>query len=127
MKKVEIEIGKREVAELNKILSLTGKELYDKYGYKENETFSWTAHFGDEIEADVKLVICGEDDHPYCEAVLFDHGSEVACTEIGDTIDSSWEFDYQGEIYVAEVIAVDREQSAIESATQEADMEIERD
>lgn len=120
MKKVEIKISKQEVAELNKMLFLTGKELYDKYGYKEDETFSWTAHFGDEIEADVKLVICGEDDYPYCEAVLFDHGSEVACTEIDDTIDGPWEFEYQGETYIAEVLSVDKE-SIVEPMQQSKD------
>ena len=123
MKKVEIEIGKQEVAELNKMLFLTGKELYDKYGYKEDETFSWTAHFGDEIEADVKLVICGENDHPYCEAVLFDHGSEVACTEIDDTIDGPWEFEYKGETYIAEVLSVDKE--LIAESIQQPENEVE--
>ena len=52
----------------------------------------------------VFLVVCAIDETPYTEAVLFDHGQEVACTEpCFDNITGTYSFEYQGDIYFVNV------------------------
>ena len=87
---------------INQLLNMTGEEIYQKYGYKRDETITKTAKFPNGIEADIKLVIC-EEEKPYTEGVLFDNGSEVACTEPDETYDGPWEFEYNGTEYVVNV------------------------
>lgn len=41
---------------INDLLNLTGDEIYQKYGYKRDETITHTAKFPNGIEADIKLV-----------------------------------------------------------------------
>ena len=62
-----ITLSKKEMDLINNLLSLTGSEIYQKYGYKRDEVITHTAKFPDGIEIDIKLVIC-EDDTPYTEA-----------------------------------------------------------
>ena len=61
-----IKITKDEMELINDLLNLTGEEIYQKYGYKRDETITHTAKFPNGIEADIKLVIC-EDEPPYTE------------------------------------------------------------
>ena len=55
-----IKISNAEMNLINDLLNLTGDEIYQKYGYKRDETITHTAKFPNEIEADIKLVICEE-------------------------------------------------------------------
>lgn len=105
MKKIvkeEIKLSKSEMGQINNLLSLTGDEIYQKYGYKRDETITHTAKFPDGIEADIKLVIC-EDERPYTEGVLFQNGREVACTDCKDTYAGEWEFEYNDMKYIVMV------------------------
>ena len=80
---------------INDLLNLTGDEIYQKYGYKRDETITHTAKFPNGIEADIKLVIC-EEEAPYTEGVLFHNGFELTCTEPYCTYDGEWNFEHNG-------------------------------
>lgn len=90
-----IKISGKEMELINDLLSLTRDEIYQKYGYKRDETITHTAKFPNEIEADIKLVIC-EEDTPYTEGVLFHNGFELACTEPNSVYDGEWNFEHGG-------------------------------
>lgn len=94
-----IKISGEEMKLINDLLSLTGDEIYQKYGYKRDETITHTAKFPNGIEADIKLVICGEDT-PYTEGVLFHNGFELTCTEPNSVYDGEWNFEYDGIEYI---------------------------
>lgn len=59
-----IKITNAERNLINDLLNLTGDEIYQKYGYKRNETIVHTAKFPNGIEADIKLVI--SEKHSLC-------------------------------------------------------------
>lgn len=90
-----ITISNAEMKLINDLLNLTGDEIYQKYGYKRDETITHTAKFPNGIEADIKLVIC-EEETPYTEGVLFYDGCELTCTEPGCTYDGIWNFEHNG-------------------------------
>lgn len=90
-----IKISSKEMKLINDLLNLTGDEIYQKYGYKRDETITHTTKFSNGVEADIKLVIC-EDEHPYTEGVLFHNGFELTCTEPGCTYDGEWNFECNG-------------------------------
>ncbi len=79
---------------INKLLTLTGDEIYAKYGYKRDETITETVKFNDNTEMDIKLVICDGKDKPYTEAVLFDeNGTEQGFTDPCDEFLGEWNID----------------------------------
>ena len=90
-----IKITNAERNLINDLLNLTGDEIYQKYGYKRNETIVHTAKFPNGIEADIKLVIC-EEESPYTEGILFHNGFELAHTEPDCTYDGEWNFEHNG-------------------------------
>lgn len=90
-----IKISSKEMKLINDLLNLTGDEIYQKYGYKRDETITHTTKFSNGVEADIKLVIC-EDKHPYTEGVLFHNGFELTCTESDCTYDGEWNFECNG-------------------------------
>lgn len=65
----------------------------------EDNTISKTAVFPDGMEVDVKCCGC-DDDVSWTEAVLFDHGSEVCCTEPCSSFLGKWEIEHDGIRYV---------------------------
>lgn len=88
---------------LNELMSMNGDEIYNKYGYKRDETFTYTVPFENGIEVDIKLVIC-EEDTPYIEGVMFKNGSEVIHTEPDfDSILGEYQFEYNNNNYVVVV------------------------
>lgn len=93
--KQTIKISSKEMELINNLLNLTGDEIYQKYGYKRDETITHTAKFPNGIEADIKLVIC-EEEAPYTEGVLFHNGLELTCTEPDCTYDGEWNFEHNG-------------------------------
>ena len=56
-----IKISSEEMNLINDLLNLTGDEIYQKYGYKRDETITHTAKFPNGIEADIKLVLCEDE------------------------------------------------------------------
>ncbi len=99
-----IVISKNEMGLINDLLNLTGEEIYQKYGYKRNEAITHTVKFPNGIEADIKLVICDEE-QPYTEGVLFQDGVELTHTECEDTYEGEWWFEHNGIEYIVNVIA----------------------
>ena len=78
-----IKIPSKEMELINDLLNLTGDEIYQKYGYKRDETITHTAKFPNGIEADIKLVICEEE-------------APLTCTEPDCTYDGEWNFEHNG-------------------------------
>lgn len=97
-------ISKKEMELINDLLNLNGDEIYQKYGLKRDESIIHTAKFPNEIEADIKLVICDGDDKPYTEGILFENGSEIMCTDVEDTYAGIWEFEYNDTEYIVNVV-----------------------
>ena len=93
-----IKISNAEMQLINNLLNMTGDEIYQKYGYKRDETITHTAKFPNGIEADIKLVIC-EEETPYTEGVLFHNGCELTHTEPNVEYDGAWNFEYDGTEY----------------------------
>lgn len=93
-----IKISREEMDFINDLLNLSGDEIYQKYGYKRDETIIHTAKFSNGIEADIKLVICEES--PYTEGVLLHDGYELTCTDPDDTYDGEWDFEVNGVKYI---------------------------
>ncbi len=102
--KQDIIISKKEMELINDLLNLAGDEIYNKYGYKKDETIIHTAKFPNGVEADIKLVIC-EEEQPYAEGVLFQNGFELTHTECECTYDGEWYFEHNKTEYVVNVIA----------------------
>lgn len=96
-------ISKKEMELINDLLNLDGDEVYQKYGFKRDETITHTVKFPNGIEADIKLVIC-EEERPYTEGVLFHNGFELTHTDCEDTYDGEWYFKHNGIEYVVNVI-----------------------
>lgn len=94
-----IKISAEEMELINDLLNLTGEEIYQKYGYKRDETIIHTAKFPNGIEADIKLVIC-EEDTPYTEGVLFHNGFELTHTDPEDSYEGEWVFEHDGIEYI---------------------------
>lgn len=90
-----IKISSEEMELINNLLNLTGDEIYQKYGYKRDETITHTAKFPNGIEADIKLVI-GEEETPYTEGVLFHNGFELMRTDPDCTYNGEWNFRHNG-------------------------------
>lgn len=105
-KEKKIIIGKDEAGKIKQLLEHEPRSEEECMG--EDEAISHTADFGDGIQMDVKL--CGVQYHeeessnrPWTEAVLFDHGSEVACSDPEENYFGKWELEYGGVSYAAEV------------------------
>ena len=95
-----IKLNEKEKDYIKTLLSMIGKQIYDKYGLKRDETIVHTAKFADDIEIDIKLVICEGEDKPYTEAVAFRNGSEIACTDVEDEYVRKWTLDIDNHTYV---------------------------
>jgi hypothetical protein len=89
---------------------MSGEEIYAKYGLKRDETIVETANFGNSIEMDIKLVICEGEDTPYTEAVLFENGHELYCTDPNDKYTGEWKLECDGEKYAVEIIVSEEEE-----------------
>ena len=58
----------------------------------EDDTISFAAAFGNDIEMDIK--VCGTQNENECawtEAVLFEHGHEICCTDVFDELLLHWQ------------------------------------
>lgn len=100
----EIRIDRNVLERLNKLLALDSVNPND-HGYaKYALVHIWTASFTDGKEVDIKMN-SSEDDF-WTEGVLFDDdGSELCCSDVSDSLEGEWEFEYNGNKYVVNVIA----------------------
>lgn len=97
----DISIPQREINYLNELLSMEGKDIYEKYGLKRDDTITNTIKFENGYELDMKVVICDEDEAPYVDLVLFnENGCEVACDTGEDMSEGSISFEVGNAIYI---------------------------
>lgn len=81
-----------------------GPGLDDSAYQGSNNAISYTANFGDGFEIDVKCCGC-DDEGSWAEAVLFENGHEVCCTEPEYTFLGVWEIEFGGNTYRVNVAA----------------------
>jgi hypothetical protein len=55
------------------------------------ETF--TANLGDGYEVDIK--VCNGDTGPWIDPVLFHHGWEMTCGDVGESLGATYEFEHE--------------------------------
>lgn len=93
----KITISKAEGDIIRGYLNAQSEDAYQD----EDETIINTVYFPDGMSMDIKC--CGCQDEPsWTEAVLFDqNGNEVACTEVCDEYDGTWELEYGGIVHRA--------------------------
>lgn len=110
-----IELPAKTLAQYQYLLGRNGRQLYDEFGLKRDETITHTAKFCNGYEADIKIVIC-EEDPPYIDAVLFDpRGSEVCCESSEDDFGGEYWFrDHAGNDYLVEVRESNNEQEILQ-------------
>lgn len=96
----ELFISKNELSKYNRMLSLK-RPCYDKHGISRYSTVAaWTVDFGNGYEVDLKVSSSDTDEPLWCEAVLFLNGSECCCSDVGDSLDGTWDFEYGNEDFV---------------------------
>ena len=101
VRKISLEFPSEKVEFWNRLLKMKGKEIYEQYGMKRDETITITANFGDGYEMDIKLVIpLEEDELPWTEAVLFKNGSELSFTEPDDEFVQEWILESDGLTFI---------------------------
>lgn len=83
-------IDKKQADFIDSLLNMTGDEIYQKHGLKRDEIISNIVKFDDGTEVDIKLVICEGNATPYTEAVLFQNGSEITCSECEESYFGDW-------------------------------------
>lgn len=107
VKKKEILIDGETATQIeNDLKSDDIKDLWKKYD--PSLTDSYSADFGDGIEMDIRFC-CGDLDDAtsgnplWTEAVLFENGVQVACTDTEFYFLGKWELEYMGTRYCVEV------------------------
>lgn len=102
-----IGVSKKTLDMINRYLTVEPKDASECLG--EDETIRFTADFGNGIEMDIK--VCGvqfdefnTSNTAWTEAVLFDNGCQVACSDVDDTFEGEWRLEYDGIEYVANVV-----------------------
>lgn len=100
--KREIIVSKNYNKIINKYLNLQ-QGLSESEYQGEDSTIRYTATFPYGIEMDIKCCGC-KDSASWTEAVLFDNGFEVCCSEVSDNFLGKWEFKYKNNTYITEVI-----------------------
>jgi len=98
----KVYIGKDLLRTINGYLNAKPE---DEFQPEANMT-SVTARFPNGIEMDVECCR-GQDEPSWTEAVLFENGCEVGCTEPGEKFEGEWELEYKGIRYIAKVLAVE--------------------
>ena len=109
IKEVELRVPRYEAEAITNRLNTVPCSEEECMG--EEETITHTANFGNGIEMDIK--VCGVQfideegttNTPWTEAVLFENGCQVACSEPGEDFFGEWEFSYGDTVYRAIVTA----------------------
>ena len=72
------------------------------YRLGEDDAYYVTADFKNGIEMDIKC--CGTDEGPaWTEAVLFQNGSEVCCTDVSDEMLGDWSLEFENDVYIVHI------------------------
>lgn len=102
-----IKIPLSEASMIKDLLQLTGYQIYEKYGFKRDETIVHSVKFRDGTEAVVRLVICDNEDKPFTECVLYDkYGFVIAYSDPEDIYEGEWDMVTDEGEYKIYVVAV---------------------
>ena len=90
--RTEVVVDKETIDLWNKILEMTGNEIYQKYGFKRNENLCVpTGIFSNGYQIDISIVICEGEETPYIDTVLFDENNcEINCEVAESSIDDEY-------------------------------------
>ncbi len=70
--------------------------------FQGDNTIVYTMVFSNNIEMDIKCCGC-KDESSWTEAVLFNNGHELCCSEVYDTFIREWRLDYNDNIYIVNI------------------------
>ena len=73
---------------------------------------TYTADFGDGIEADIKVCDADRESTPFVDAVLFDHGSQVDVLEVADDLIGEYIFTYNDYTYTV-IVEIPRKTKSV--------------
>lgn len=94
---------------LVQMLTMTGSEIYNKYGLKRDEKLYYPVFYKNEYEMDIELIIGDENDTPYMQTVLIDNSNRIiAFSEPEFEFKRQWHLEDKGIIYT---IIVDVEEN----------------
>ena len=87
-------------------IGITGKQAYDLYGLKGDESISESVFFDNGIEVEVKIVIpIDEDSYTWTEAIIYDNNQYVGCTEPSEDFFGEWYLeDNKGNQYTLNIV-----------------------
>lgn len=87
-----IKIPLSEASMIKDLLQLTGYQIYEKYGFKRDETITHSVKFKDGTEAVIRLIICDNEDKPFTECVLYNKdGFAIAYSDPSDMYEGEWD------------------------------------
>ena len=107
--KAEIVLKQEELDCINDMMSMTGYEIYKKYGFDKGEIVAKTAIFADGFKATIKLIVYSTDETPYLASLLFDKDDTLivlsAPEDVNDgfRFDGDWELEYDDINYIVTV------------------------
>lgn len=109
--RAEIALDQEELDYINGMMSMTGYEIYKKYGFDKGEIVAKTVIFADNFKATIKLISYSTSEPPYLASLLFDKDGALvvlsASEDVNDGVrfDGDWEFEYAGIRYIVTVKA----------------------
>lgn len=95
-----------EKRKFDNMLHMTETEIYDRFGYKKDTIFTDTVIFTEHIQMDIQFILCGYDEKPYIQAVLFEDGCEVACSEVFDKQPEEYVLHYDSNTYISRLFVL---------------------
>ena len=91
-----LKVPQAEINLINELMALTGKEIYEKYGIREDKLFAYIIRFTEKISVEFKLIIS---DFPYVVAILWDGDIHENWTRDDDKFEGVWNLEHNNEIY----------------------------
>jgi hypothetical protein len=93
-----------------KLINELGKTNLEEKDFSKHNLSKFSCFFIDSVifkngyQADIKACTGDIGDSVWCEMVLFDeNGNELSCTDVDETIDGEWEFEYKDDVYTVYV------------------------
>lgn len=109
--RAEIVLEQEELDYINGMMSMTGYEIYKKYGFDKGEIVAKTVIFADSFKATIKLISYSTSEPPYLASLLFDKDGTLVVLSApedvndGARFDGDWEFESAGIRYIVTVKA----------------------
>lgn len=101
-------VDSKEVEKIQGLLEMDMEEIYAKYGYKRNETISYTIKFKQGVEMEIRLCFVDEG-KPYTDAILYKNGQDINQSECEDTFLGEWRLeDDTNDDYITSFVTIVR-------------------